>query len=137
MPAIFVYPNGGALYLAGQIRTDLVAAQLLLFQNNILPGSGTTAADLDECDFSGYTRLDPIVWGAVFLDPVLQGASFQTYNQWDFDGTDVSPTTNTVYGFAILNAADELVACGTFDEPIPMAAGGDSIPLTVKLNYGR
>lgn len=136
MPGIFIYPNDGARYLAGQIRTDLAAVQIMLFKNDVLPGPGTLFGDLQECDFTGYERYDPAVWGAVFLDPVLGGASFQTNYQWNYTGDGVTGT-NTVYGFALLQVEDDCFAIGTFDAPIVMAAPGDAIPLTVKLNFGR
>ena len=136
MPAIFLYPNGGAMALANLIRTDLVAAVLKLFQNNVIPSPATVLADLDEADFSGYAEVDPVVWNATYLDPELGGASFNSNNQWNFDGADVTPTTNTIYGFWLESVAGTLLAVGTFENPIPMAAAGDSIPLTLKLNYG-
>ena len=135
MPEIFIYPNTGAMVLAGLVRTDLVAAVLKLFKNDVIPAPSTVLADLEECDFSGYAEVDPVEWQAVFLDPQLGGASFQTFNQWNFDGADVTPTTNTVYGYWIESVAGTLLAVGTFENPIPMMAGGDSIPALIKLNF--
>lgn len=135
MPEQFLYPNSGAANLAAIVRTGLVAATLKLFQNPVVASPSTVLGDLTECDFSGYAAVSPVVWGASFLDPSLGGYSFSTYKQWNFDGSDLTPTQNNVYGFWLESTAGNLLAVNVFDAPVAMAAGGDALIVNPKLNF--
>ena len=136
----FLYPNSGALAIAGLVQAGLASAVVKLFKSNIDLAPTTAVADLDaiECDFSGYGAKTI----TAFNDPYLAdagGASISSgYIQWDW----VAPTPpdpeveNSVYGFYMVDAGGALICAGKFDTPLPMGFVGQSVPLTVTLNYG-
>lgn len=137
----FLYSNHGALLIAAIIRAALnVNHKLVLFKNELVVSVSTVYDDLEEADFSGYVR-KTVAMNPAFLDPDLNGASIEQFVQWDYDPSDLTPTTNTVYGYALIKspgggAPDEIVAIRQFPAGVAMSGEGMSIPTLFKLNYG-
>lgn len=130
-----LYPNGAALLLAGLVRTELAASKMKLYQTIAAPLSPSTIiADFTEADYEGYAEKAIANWLPPYLDPA-GGASIQSGTQ-QFDYDALPGVTNVVLGFYVVNAAGDLIIAGSFANPIPMAAPGDSIPNNVTLNYG-
>ena len=132
---MILYPNGGALILAGDIRTLLANSELHLFKAISQPISvSTVIGDLTEADYDGYLAKTIAAWLPPYLDPA-GGSSIQSGTQ-QFDFAAVPAVTNVVLGFYLLVAAGDLLLVGTFDSPIPMTQNGDSIPVNLTLNFG-
>jgi len=132
---VTIYPNLGALYLAGLVKADLIASELRLYKAIAAPLSvSTILADLTEADFDGYAAATIAAWNAAYLDP-QGGASIQCGTQ-QFDFVPGLGTVNTILGFYVVTAGGDLLFVGEFEAPIPMNALGDSIPVNVTLNYG-
>lgn len=133
-----IYPNVGAMQLAAVQRTALASAVLHLYQAISQPlNAGTVLGNLTEADYSGYAAKTVTSWLAPYLDPA-GGASIQSgTQQFQFVTPVGDPVTNTVLGFYLQDADDNLILVGSFDGSVPMAAPGDAIPLNVTLNFGR
>jgi len=132
MPAVVLYPNVGCLANMELIRTNLALCKVNLYQNDYYPVAGTLLADMEVADFDGYVEKTVTALLPAYLDPA-GGASAQIATiQWDHDG---GPTGNIVYGFWVETAGGDLILAGRFEEGIPMAALGDSLPLDVKFSF--
>jgi len=130
-----LYPNSAALLIAGLVRTELAGSKMKLFQAISAPLSPSTViGDFTEADYEGYVEKTIANWLNPYLDPV-GGASIQSGTQ-QFDYDPLPGVTNVILGFYVTNAGGDLIIAGTFANPIPMAAPGDSIPNNVTLNYG-
>lgn len=134
--AVF-YPNVGTLWLAGEVRTELAASKLKLFQSSYNANISSTAAELlaAECDFSGYAEATI----ANFLAPIYNpagGSSIQAPTQQFAYNSGSGSVSNTVGGWFLLDSGGALVAVGTFDSPIPMVADGDGIPVDILFRFG-
>lgn len=137
----FLYPNVGALAVATDMQTFLAGCNVGLYKAPVSLGPGTTKADLtaQECDFSGYAQKTVTAMQAPYLASG-GGASISTgYLQWDW--TPATPPAvdvqNQVYGFWVEDAGGDLIVVGSFDDAVAMGEVGNSLPLTVTLNYGR
>jgi hypothetical protein len=140
MPAQFLYPNVGALFLAGKIQTALATAKLKLFKAPMTLTPATTQADLaaNESGFSGYAAKTVTAFQAPYLASAGGAAISSGYQQWDFTppAPPAVPVTENVYGFWLEDSTGALVAAGSFANPISMGAIGDSVPLSVTLTFG-
>lgn len=134
--SIALYPNLGALLLGGILQTELALCKLKLTKSLIVPAKTVLKASLTavECDFSGYAAKTVTALLAPYVDGDGISIMIPT-TQWDFDGSDMTPTANTVYNWWLELAAGDLIIAGQFLTPIGMAAGGDSIPFEGKLSY--
>lgn len=133
MPAVVLYPNSSCLEIMDLMRTDLEDCTVHLFQNDLTPTPSTVLADLEECDFSGYTEKVVTALLPAYIDPA-GGASAQIpTQQFDHTGGVVS---NMVYGFWVETTGGDLRLVGSFEEAIPMSALGQSIPVDIKFNFG-
>lgn len=132
-----LYPNVAALFLATTIRTALAASVLKLYTAVSSPLSpGTVKSDFTEATYDGYTAKTIANFLHAYIDPA-GGASIQSgTQQFDYGPAAMPPVINTVLGFWLEDATGNLVVAGSFDNPIAMAAVGDSIPVNVILNYG-
>ncbi len=130
-----IYPNVGALKVAAIVRTAVALSVLKLYKGISAPLSQSTViADFTEADYDGYTAKTITAFNPPYIDPA-GGATIQSGTQ-QFDFVPVPMTTNVILGFWLETAAGDLIVAGNFDNPIPMQALGDSIPLNVALNYG-
>lgn len=132
-----VYPNEGALWLAGVVRTALAASHMNLFQNGTVTLSpSTTLAQLTAvvADYTGYAEQDIATWFAPLLNP-LGGASIES-GLLQFAIAAPYTVSNTIQGWYLTNAADELVCAGDFAAPRDLVGAGDGIPFNVELIFG-
>jgi len=130
-----LYPNGGALVLAGKVKTALATSTLHLYKAISRPlGPGTVIGDFTECDYDGYAAKTITAWNNPYLDPA-GGASIQSGLE-QFDYVYATGITNNVLGFYLVDSGSNLFFVGDFTDPIAMAANGDAIPLSLILNYG-
>lgn len=134
MAAAVIYPNVAAMYEMNLIAADLANCKVKLFQNDITLSPSTVKGDLTEATFSGYAAATVAALLPSYIDPA-GGASAQiATQQFDHSG---GATANTVYGAWVETAGGDLILAMTFENGIPMAALGDSIPLDVKFNFGN
>jgi hypothetical protein len=138
-----LYPNTGALFLAGNARTALAASKIRLFQDTgFIPTAGTTLADLEdiEADYSGYAAGGIAVTN--FTLPLLNasgGASIQSgLVQFTFTAPadPAEPVPNVIGGFFLEDATGKLVSVGTFPNGVAMQQNGQGIPMNVQLVFG-
>jgi len=135
-----LYPNVGALLIAGFVKGDLDGASLRLFKAIAAPLSvSSVRADFEECDFSGYEDFVITAFGAPYLDPAGGSTIATPSNQFNFVTPTLPdlPVTNVVLGWYITTGAASLYVAGTFAAPVAMAQNGDALPLQVLLNFCR
>jgi len=135
-----IYPNVSGINLALFADAGISPALLLLYQSIAAPLSvSTKLSDFTEANYSGYAPKTIAAMNAPYLDPA-GGATISTPSQqFDFE-PPVPPAlavTNVIFGWYLANPGSGLLVCGSFDEPIAMAAVGDAIPLQVLMNFGR
>lgn len=127
-----VYPNAAALLVVNLVRTELANSVMKLYQNDYTPNEGTILADMTVATFSGYANKTVAALLPAYIEPA-GGASAQVATvQWDHNG---GATSNIIYGFSLENAGGDLILAGRFENPIPMASLGDSIPLDTKVSF--
>jgi hypothetical protein len=103
--------------------------KLRLYQNNIVPTPTDLTAAYTEATFSGYTMASATLVGPVTLSPAVQGVIAIA----DFLASGGSPyVPNTVYGY-YCTAAGLLVCSEQFRNPVPFAADGAFLSLTLAL----
>lgn len=133
------YPNVGALKVAGLVLTGMAASVVKLFKDALTVSPSLTKAILDaaECDYDGYAPITVANFLPPYIDPA-GGASIQSgTQQFDYGPVGTPPVTNNVYGFWIETAAGIPILAGLFDAPVAMNQVGDSVPMSVVLNYGN
>lgn len=81
----------------------LDGAKVGLYQNNIVLGPGTVLADLTVADFTGYALSAAVVWGTPFVDAANK--CIVTADEKEFLATSPFTTSNTVYGYYIVDGA--------------------------------
>jgi hypothetical protein len=134
--AVF-YPNLATLWLANQLKTDLASSKLKLFQSSYNASISSTFAELEaaEADFSGYTAKTITAWLNAIFNPAGGSSTQAPTQQFAFDSGSGS-VTNNIGGWYLTTSTDQIVAIGTFDDPIPMAGDGDGIPVDILLRFG-
>jgi hypothetical protein len=133
-----VFPNVATQFIAGLVQTELALSKLRLFKSTITNvGSGTTRAQLlaAECDFTGYPAGGKSI--TAFLDPLLAplGGSSIDWPTQQFAAADPYTVGDVVGGWWIETATGDLIACGTFTEPIPIGEAGQGFPLSGSLVF--
>lgn len=141
MPGVQQIPNVGALTLANVIQAYIAGSKLRLFVSGYIPGPGDTLANLEavECTFSGYPAggYSLATWQAAVLS-LLGGAETvcpQQAVQYVAPGSG-SGVSNIVGGWFLVDTGGNLIADGTFDSPVGLAAPGDGFPISVSLILG-
>lgn len=138
MADIIKYPNAGALWLAGKVKTALVNCKLRLFKDGegITVGPTLTAAALvaAEADYTGYAAITVAAMSAPLLNP-LGGASISTSTQ---QFATASPYTdpNVIGGGWLEDSTGALVMAWSYDQPKSMVGAGDGIPVEMILLFG-
>jgi hypothetical protein len=132
------YPLAGCLKISGLVQGNLAVSKLHLFKDSLgTPDPTVPLADYtaNECDFSGYPAGGATV--TAFLDPILDPLGGSAINmptvQFAFDGSDMTPTTNNVGGWYLVDADGDLNAVGTYPVSVPMESGGQGIDVNLKL----
>jgi hypothetical protein len=135
---IVKYPNAGALFLAGLVRTALAGCKIRLFKDGegIIVGPALTLAQLEaaEADFTGYAEIVVANMLAPGLNP-LGGASITTGTQ-QFATAAPYTITNMVGGGWLETATGDLLLAWSYGEAKGMIGAGDVIPVEQILLYG-
>lgn len=106
-----------------------------LYKNGTTWLPNQSIGSLTECDFVGYSAVNPVVWLTPFLDQV---AGYTVDSQiMEFTCT-ATTTPNTVHGFYVTTTADsgQLLFGANFDTPIPIGSVDDAIQLVIRLSMG-
>lgn len=138
MPDIVQYPNVGALFVAGKMKTALAGCKLRLFQDGmgIVVGPSLTAAQLiaAEATFDGYAAITIAAMTAPLLNPV-GGASISTGSQ-QFAIAAPYTVTNVIAGGWLEDSTGVLVMAWSYGTPKALVNPGDGIPVEQILVYG-
>lgn len=123
---LMVIPNEGktwflqkALKTRGGADTNYAIS---LFQNDETVDDDSTAVDFVTATFAGYNNVgfDSPDWDDA-IEALNLGISVLNFDP-HFDSTDATP--QTVYGWILIDADDDIVLCGqNFDAPIVMVSG--------------
>lgn len=98
-----------------------------LYKNNIVPTPRTTLAELDEADFTGYTRSAAITWSAVGQN--IEDQAICLSDQKVFAGTG-SAVANLIYGYMVLTTGGTfLLEVVPLPEPVSINEAGDLLPI--------
>jgi hypothetical protein len=104
-------------------------ALLMLFSNDVEPDRDTVRGDLTDATYSGNGD-EAITWGVPSISddgvPEVIGIA------GEFRPT-AETVQNTIFGAAVLDAADGLLKSCRFDQAVPMMNTRDSLTLTVRL----
>lgn len=138
MADIVRYPNSGALWLAGKVKTALVNCKVRLFKDGmgIVVGPALVVADLiaAEADYDGYAAITVAATSAPLLNP-LGGASISTgEQQFQIDAPYATP--NVIGGGWLEDSTGALVMAWSYGEPKSLVGAGDGIPVTQILLFG-
>jgi len=135
---VIIYPNTGALWGAGLLRTALAASEIHLFRAamGITINPALTLAELvaAEATYTGYAAEEITTFAAPLLNP-LGGAST---NSGTVQFQIASPYTvpNVIGGGWIQTAGGVLVAAWDYDPTRTLAGAGDGFPVDLFLLFG-
>jgi hypothetical protein len=132
-----IFPNSTIPVLMNTLTGQITPVTVHLWkQGELTPSINTSAADCDaaECDFSGYAAKSLVAFSAPFNPPGGGGRIFTGLLQWVCTGAGVE---NMVGGYYILDADSNLVLVGTLDDPWPMAAFEDGLPIDIGITLFR
>jgi hypothetical protein len=108
--------------------------QLVLYKNPVSLGADTVLADLELCDFDGYTSAGLSGNGAVYNPLRMRWEVVMPSQSYICTG---NTTPNVVYGWALLNDdSDTLRYAENFDSPIPINDAGDGLVVEPVYTYG-
>lgn len=139
MPTAFLYPNVGALWLAGIVQTAMAGCTVDLFQaGTVTLGPATTLADLTAvgvlADYTGYTQITVAAWLGPYLAPGGGSAIDSGENFFLMGAPYTNP--NTIQGWFITEAGGELVCAGDFSALKSFVGAGDAASFIVVLPFG-
>jgi hypothetical protein len=117
-------------------KTAAATTEFHLYQNNLVPGPGTTVGDFVEANYDSYAKAVKTGWFGPLTDPVSLDYYVIPDSPLLFqDGGSTTP--NTIYGWYLLDdVAGNLIACGRFDTPVVMDALGKTITLSPLIYCG-
>lgn len=123
-------PNEGERRIL-QARKDIGLQRVILFTNDLTPSAATVFADLDEADFSGYSRVEPS-WGSVSTGGDGRAVMTAAPAVFTHDG---GGTANDIYGYAHIDAApgnESIIAIERLPSPPEVMEDlGDTITVTL------
>lgn len=119
---------------------DFSYGKIILFKNNITPGTGTVYNDVagagNKADFSGYADAN-YTPGAITIDGSGNASVTATTATFTHNG---GPTANNVYGWALIGvqgATNRVFRAERFsDAPRVMSANGNQISITYTQTQG-
>ncbi|MFN4259769.1 MAG: hypothetical protein ACK4RK_10760 [Gemmataceae bacterium] len=124
-------PDDSELILLDVLRGNWGDLTLRLYQNDHTPSDDDTVADYAEADFSGYDAI-PLLEANWSVATTEAGKAMTSYEEQTFEH-DGGAVSNSIYGYYVVNAADELLwAERAAGAPLNMAAGGSQIKITPK-----
>ncbi len=129
--SLIVPDEGEVAMLDMLVNGDGMAGlHLRLYQNNLTPDQDTVLADFTEATFSGYAEDSPSFGAAATVSH--KGKIVDTAAR-DFTHSS-GGTSNTVYGYYLVNAPDTKVLWAErFSSPQVVAVNGDKITITLAL----
>jgi len=108
----------------------LLAAELMLFQNDLEPGPNIPIGDYTEADYTGYGA-EVVTWTVPTINDEGNIEIVGTAGEFRPTGTTVQ---NAIYGWLLTTGAGALLAAGRFDgAPLPMESALDAILLIPRL----
>lgn len=114
----------------GGATINLTTAKCDLYKNDFTPGRQTVLGDLDTADFTGYAQASVTPTGP-FPDqvrgPYLRSALIT------FQVGATPTTTNTCFGYKLLDDDGVLIGAERFATPIPMIAPNTPLSFVVEL----
>lgn len=126
-----VITNAGKLRILNLKKNYFGQCVVGLFQNNYVPGPLTGIGNFTEANFNGYAR-KPLI----FLDPPVinaQGKGQMTSQLITWVPTGVL-VQNTIFGYFVWNAADQLVVWSERNIAGAIIVGQDLSPFTAIIN---
>jgi hypothetical protein len=94
------------------------------------PGTGLVFGDLTLATFDGYAPSAAVVWSPAHNGT---GGSAEIIGDTKSFVCSGATTPNVVYGY-LLYTGTTLVACDTFDTPVPIQGSGDYVSVTPRVN---
>lgn len=135
---MIIYPNSGALWGAGLLRTGLANALIKLFKAgagiSVNPALTLTQLEAAEADYTGYAPITVATFTTPLLNPVA-GASVSSGTQ-QFQIAAPYTVANVIGGGWIESAGGVLVAAWDFDPTRTLAMAGDGIPFEFIAIFG-
>lgn len=126
---MLVQPKATGIAMLNQLKTTLhpfAGAKVVLYKTPVVLTEDTVLADLTLADFTGYAISAAITWSSAFHDP--DGNPVIVGQLLTFAGSGGFAVANTIYGYAVVNAAaDTLLWAENFPVPINVAAQGDGV----------
>ena len=132
------FPNQGALEVASLVRAALAPSSLRLFKSDFTPSVSSTFDDFEanKCDFTGYPATGIVL--PTWFAPVLNPAGGASIDSPTVQFATAAPYTvsNLVGGwYVVADTNDQVIAAGTFANPIPMGAANQGFPMNVTLVF--
>jgi hypothetical protein len=141
MPTAFLYPNVGALWLAGIVQTAMAGSTVDLFQagQGIILGPTTALADLTDvtvlANFTGYAQQTVAAWLGPFLDSG-GGAAIDSGEVYFATGAPYT-VENNIQGWFVTDVGGTVLICaGDFAAIKGMAGAGAAIMFIIHLAFG-
>lgn len=133
-----IYPNSGALWGAGLLRTALAGSEVHLYQASmgIVINPALTLAELEaaEANYTGYAAEAITAFAAPLLNP-LGGASIDSGSvQFAIESPYTVP--NVIGGGWIQTTGGVLVAAWNYDPTRGLVGAGDGFPVDLFLLFG-
>lgn len=135
---MIIYPNTGALWGAGLLRTALATSEIHLFKAGmgvaITPALVLADLEAAEADYTGYAAEEVTAFAAPLLNP-LGGASIDSGS---VQFAIASPYTdgNVIGGGWIQTSGGVLVAAWDYDPTRSLTGPGDGVPVDLFLLFG-
>jgi len=128
------YTNEAVMTLATELQTAMAASTLDLYQDSLVPGIQTTQAELAAAvaTYSGYAQIAVATLLAPYLDPAGGASTNVATRQFQHSG---GATSNQIGGAWMEDAGGNVRIVVAFDQPIPMSAATDAIPIDVVFNF--
>lgn len=118
------------------LKTYATPVTVRLLKTSLSPTINSVIADTDEANFSGYVRVDvtpnTLTWDSG------TGKALLTFHDAVFTRSS-GGTSNTIYGYAVEiyehTGATKALMIEMFATPFAMVASGNSITVTVELDF--
>lgn len=115
-----------------EVKTGMLdGGECILFQNDVNFTLNTLLADLTVATFTGYADVTLTTYPDPYTEP--DGTASLDSPQCVFASSG-SAVQNTVFGWAVKDAAGLLVGGGNFENPIAFNDVGDAVVFTVELS---
>lgn len=120
---------------SGGYSGPLYNLQIALLSAGIQLAPSTPWSQMTEANFSGYVRATGVTWG----NPILQSngsASILSALETFIAQAASNFIGNLIYGYAVVDASNNVYLMEMFDNPIPVQAPSDGFGLVLAFNVG-